>query len=334
MHRSLMELKLGFFLLFISFFICFSSSPAFSTSVSTGGIDYWCNRTPNPKTCKYMLEQQNHHYKSRSFLQPKSKTEFKKMALELAMEHALTAQSHNKWLGSKCRNNKEKAAWTDCLKLYQDTIVQLNQTLDPTIKCTDFDAQTWLSTALTNMETCRDGFVELGVSDYVFQLMSNNNVSKMISNILALNNNASSSSLTTSFKVPETNYRDGFPRWVKPGDRKLLQTLSISPDLVVAQDGSGDFRTVNAAIDAAAKRSGSRRFVILVKRGVYEENVDIKLKNITLVGDGLRFTIITGNRSVGGNSTTFNSATVAVTGEGFIARGITFRNTAGFNSVL
>ncbi|KAI9159839.1 hypothetical protein LWI28_002402 [Acer negundo] len=300
-----MELKLGFFLLFISFFICFSSSPAFSTSVSTGGIDYWCNRTPNPKTCKYMLEQQNHHYKSRSFLQPKSKTEFKKMALELAMEHALTAQSHNKWLGSKCRNNKEKAAWTDCLKLYQDTIVQLNQTLDPTIKCTDFDAQTWLSTALTNMETCRDG------------------------NILALNNNASSSSLTTSFKVPETNYRDGFPRWVKPGDRKLLQTLSISPDLVVAQDGSGDFRTVNAAIDAAAKRSGSRRFVILVKRGVYEENVDIKLKNITLVGDGLRFTIITGNRSVGGNSTTFNSATVAVTGEGFIARGITFRNTAG-----
>ncbi|KAI9161029.1 hypothetical protein LWI28_013782 [Acer negundo] len=326
-----MELKLGFFLLFISFFICLSSSPAFSTSVTTGGIDYWCNQTPNPKTCKYMLEQQNHHYKSSSFLLPKSKTEFKKMALELTMERALTAQSHNKWLGSKCRNNKEKAAWTDCLKLYQDTIVQLNQTLDPTIKCTDFDAQTWLSTALTNIETCRAGFVELGVSDYVFQLMSNNNVSKLISNILALNNNASSSSSSTSFNVPETTYRDGFPRWVKPGDRKLLQTLSIRPDLVVAQDGSGDFRTVNAAINAAAKRSGSGRFVIHVKRGVYEGNVDIgnKLKNIMLVGDGLRYTIITGSRSVGGNSTTFNSATVVVTGEGFIARGITFRNTAG-----
>ncbi|KAK6155845.1 hypothetical protein DH2020_010093 [Rehmannia glutinosa] len=43
----------------------------------------------------------------------------------------------------------------------------------------------------------------------------------------------------------------------------------------------------------------------------------------------MRDTIITGSRSVGGGSTTFRSATVAVTGSGFIARGITFRNTAG-----
>ena len=79
---------------------------------------------------------------------PKQKSEFRKMAMEVAMERALTAQSHNKWLGSKCRNEREKAAWADCLKQYQDTIQQLNQTLDPATKCTDFDQQTWLSTAL------------------------------------------------------------------------------------------------------------------------------------------------------------------------------------------
>ncbi|KAJ8421015.1 hypothetical protein Cgig2_001778 [Carnegiea gigantea] len=53
------------------------------------------------------------------------------------------------------------------------------------------------------------------------------------------------------------------------------------------------------------------------------------MNNIMLVGDGMGKTIITGSKSVGGGSTTFNSATFAVTGDGFIARDITFRNTAG-----
>ncbi|XP_028778198.1 pectinesterase 2-like isoform X2 [Neltuma alba] len=48
-----------------------------------------------------------------------------------------------------------------------------------------------------------------------------------------------------------------------------------------------------------------------------------------LVGDGIGKTIITGSKSVGGGTTTFRSATVAVVGDGFIAQGITFRNTAG-----
>ncbi|KAL6508452.1 hypothetical protein OROHE_021585 [Orobanche hederae] len=47
------------------------------------------------------------------------------------------------------------------------------------------------------------------------------------------------------------------------------------------------------------------------------------------VGDGPTRTIIIGNRSVGGNYSTFSSATVAVSGGGFLARDITFENTAG-----
>ncbi|XP_021285819.1 pectinesterase 2-like [Herrania umbratica] len=305
-----MTTKLALFVIFMSF----SLVPPTVSSVVTNGIDYWCDRTPNPQPCKYFMRQ-----KGKSYV-PKQKSEFRKMAVQIALDRALNAQIHNMGLGKKCRNDKEKAAWADCLNLYEETILQLNQTLDST-KCTDFDVQTWLSTALTNLETCRAGFVELGVSDYMLPLMSNN-VSKLISNTLALNNNASF--------VPQT-YKYGFPSWLKAGDRKLLQSSSPTPNLVVAQDGSGNHRTIKEALDAAAKRSGSGRFVIHVKRGVYEENLEIgnKLKNIMLVGDGLRYTIITGSRSVGGGSTTFNSATVAVTGEGFIASGITFRNTAG-----
>ncbi|XP_024960490.1 pectinesterase 2-like [Cynara cardunculus var. scolymus] len=304
-----MAMKLPFFILLL-----ISISASFSSALPND-INWWCNRTPNPEPCKHFMSSKTHKFGSIL-----GKSDFRKVALQLAMERALNAETHTKWLGQKCRNERERVAWADCLTLYESTILHLNHTLDPTTKCTDFDAQTWLSAALTNLETCRAGFVELNASDYMLPLMSNN-VTKLISNTLAINNGS------TSLKQA---YKDGFPTWVKPGDRKLLQT-TVRANLVVAQDGSGDHRTIKAAVDAAAKRSGSGRFVIYIKRGVYRENIEIgnKMKNIMLVGDGMKYTIITGSRSVGGGSTTFDSGTVIVTGSGFIARGITFRNTAG-----
>ncbi|XP_075484757.1 putative pectinesterase/pectinesterase inhibitor 17 [Primulina tabacum] len=305
-----MAIELRFFTLvaLMSFFL-----PALS--FSNPYIDLWCNKTPYPEPCKHFLSNNPRHFL------PKHKADFRKISIELALERALIARSNTKILGPKCRNEREKAAWADCLKLYESAIEQLNKTIDPNSKCTDFDAQTWLSTSLTNLDTCRTGFLELGVSDFVLPLMSND-VSKLICNSLALGDNR------TNHETSDY-YKGGFPTWVSRGDRRLLQVGSVRPNVMVAQDGSGNYRTIKAAIDAAGRRSGSGRFVIHVKRGVYRENLDTKLKNIMLVGDGLKKTIITGSRSVGGGSTTFNSATVAVTGEGFIARGITFRNTAG-----
>ena len=71
--------------------------------------------------------------------------------------------------------------------------------------------------------------------------------------------------------------------------------------------------------------------MIRIKAGVYRENVDVpKSKtNIMFVGDNRKTTIITGSRNVQDGSTTFNSATVAAVGQGFLARDITFQNTAG-----
>ncbi|KAL3521430.1 hypothetical protein ACH5RR_019579 [Cinchona calisaya] len=312
-----METKLGLLL----FFTCISFTSALSEIHSSGDINWWCNQTPYPDQCKYFSNQ----YGRPNHFIPKQKADFQKMSVQIAFERAIHAKTHTKTIESKCRNEREKAAWVDCLKLYESSILQLNRTLDPTTRSTDFDAQTWLSTALTNLETCRSGFVELGVSDYILPFM-NNNVSKLICNTLALHNNYNVSIEKLTY------YRDGFPTWVTPGDRKLLHSSSvIRANVVVAQDGSGNYRTIKAALDAAAKRSGNGRFVIHVKRGTYKENLEIGygMNNIMLVGDGLRNTIITGSRSVGGGFTTFSSATVAVTGDGFIAQGITFRNTAG-----
>ncbi|CAK9148349.1 unnamed protein product [Ilex paraguariensis] len=218
------------------------------------------------------------------------------------------AQTNSYSLGSKCRDEREKAAWADCLELYDYTIQKLNKTIDPNTKCSQVDAQTWLSTALTNLETCKTGFMELGVTDYVMPLMSNN-VSSLISNTLAMNKDP--------YGEPSgPSYKEGFPSWVSSGDRKLLQSASPVPtaNIVVAQDGSGNYKTINEAITAASKRSGSGGYVIYVKAGTYQESVNIgnKLKNIMLLGDGIGKTIITGSKSVGGGTTLFKSATVGI----------------------
>ncbi|KAJ7962152.1 Pectinesterase [Quillaja saponaria] len=273
-------------------------------------IKQWCSQTPNPEPCEYILSSQV------SKKPIKQKTDFFKVLTQLTLDRAVKAHNDAYSLGPKCKNQLEKAAWDDCLELYEYTISRLNETIST--KCTQTDAQTWLSSALTNLETCSSGFYDFGVTDNVLPLMSNN-VSKLISNTLSMN----------KVQYNEPSYKDGFPTWVKPGDRKLLQTSSpaSSANVVVAADGSGNFKTINEAISSV--KSTSSRFVIYVKAGTYNEQVAIKLNNIMLVGDGIGKTIITGSKSVGGGSTTFNSATVSAVGDGFIARDITFRNTAG-----
>ncbi|KAL4338393.1 hypothetical protein AHAS_Ahas12G0205700 [Arachis hypogaea] len=305
-------MRLLFNFLIVPFFLS-----TFVYAYSSNDVKHWCSQTPNPQPCEYFLSN-NPNHQTKPINQ---KSDFLKISLQLAQERALIGHANTLSLGTKCRNQLERVAWNDCVDLYQQTIQKLNKTLDPNTKCSQVDAQTWLSTALTNLETCKAGFYELGVQDYVLPLMSNN-VTKLLSNTLALNNNGESHQ--------EPSYKNGFPTWVKPGDRKLLQASSPASqaNVVVAKDGSGKYTTVMAAINAAPK-SSSGRYVIYVKAGIYNEQVEIKANNIMLVGDGIGKTIITGSQSVGGGTTTFRSATVAVTGDGFIAQGITFRNTAG-----
>jgi pectinesterase len=68
-----------------------------------------------------------------------------------------------------------------------------------------------------------------------------------------------------------------------------------------------------------------------VKKGIYKENVEIisQKTNVMLVGDGADATIITGSLNVVDGTGTFQSATVAAVGDGFIAQDIAFLNTAG-----
>ncbi|KAL3510541.1 hypothetical protein ACH5RR_029942 [Cinchona calisaya] len=235
-------------------------------------------------------------------------------------------------------NQLGKSAWADCLELYQDTIDNLNRAISSSANPTKLnDVQTWLSASIANHQTCQNGFIDFQLSSQLqsFPFLVSN-FSKHLSNSLAINKAAASSSLasTKQIKGRRLMSSDGlFPEWVSVADRKLLQSSGGAgkADIVVAQDGSGDYKTISEALAAAKKRSGTGRFVIYVKKGVYKENVVVTktMKNIMFVGDGIDATIVTGSKNVQDGSTTFRSATFAATGSGFIAQDMSFENTAG-----
>ncbi|KAI3991095.1 hypothetical protein MKX01_041314 [Papaver californicum] len=138
------------------------------------------------------------------------------------------------------------------------------------------------------------------------------------------------------------------PKWVEKikkrmrhGNRKLTEgggtQVSEDTTVIVAKDGSGNFTTISDAISFAPNNTknivdGDGYFVVYITEGIYEDEYVVipKYKKcIVLIGDGINRTVITGNRSVVDGWTTFSSATFAVSGEGFVAMDITFRNTAG-----
>ena len=94
--------------------------------------------------------------------------------------------------------------------------------------------------------------------------------------------------------------------------------------LYVAADGTGDFYSIQRALDAAPATGA----LVLVAPGVYREVLTIDKPNIRLrsaTGDAGK-TVVVNDRSAGANGGTLNSATVNVTGDNFFAENITFEN--------
>lgn len=110
-------------------------------------------------------------------------------------------------------------------------------------------------------------------------------------------------------------------------------------DLVVAQDGSGDYTTVQEAIDAAPTGQ-TEVFRIYIKEGIYKEKISIPSNKpfIQLVGESVANTILTYDDGAstptpgGGTMGTQNSASFTVKAADFSAFNITFENSFGIGS--
>nr|POE48296.1 pectinesterase 3 [Quercus suber] len=250
---------------------------------------------------------------------------------------------------TKHLTKREKVALHDCLETIDETLDELHDAVEdlhlyPTKKSLSQhadDLKTLISSAITNQETCIDGFSHDGGDKHIRQalLAGQTHVERMCSNALAMIKNMTDTDMAIqrmkmqNRKLKEDDIGDEsikWPEWLSAGDRRLLQSSSLTPNVVVAADGSGNYKTVSAAV-AAAPDNGKTRYIIKIKAGVYRENVEVtkKKKFIMFLGDGRSNTIITGNKNVVDGSTTFKSATVAVVGERFLARDLTFENTAG-----
>lgn len=111
---------------------------------------------------------------------------------------------------------------------------------------------------------------------------------------------------------------------------------SVKFDYVVAQDGSGDFKTVQQAFDAVPANS-ARETIVFVKKGVYKQVVTLKstANNVRLIGEDVNETVITFDNysgkddGVGGVHSTSTSATAYINGDNFVAENISFENAAG-----
>jgi pectinesterase len=101
----------------------------------------------------------------------------------------------------------------------------------------------------------------------------------------------------------------------------------------VAADGTGTYRTVQAAIDAVPSNNTTRR-VITIKPGTYREIVTVNKPNVTLRGTGSTAaqTVIVNNRSNGAGYGTYGSATFFAKAKDIGVENLTISNDYGVGS--
>lgn len=294
-----------------------------ATNNSTSTISP-CSQTPYPRVCHHYLINTSNYVPSTLDDQTSiSSNSFRDLALKVTMEQAIEAHRLVASVDSNSFDERGKLAWKDCLELYKDTVDLLNRSImsSNNIKNNPLDTLTWLSASFANHQTCRNGFEDFQITSSHFEFFPSmlSNFSKLLSNSLAIHKSVSAK--TPSFDKQTIRGRrllsDGssWPEWLSGATRKLLQSrlaATEAADIVVAQDGTGNYKTISEAVEAAAKLGGgSNRIVIHVKSGVYKENVEIKkdIKNLMVIGDGIDATIVTGNQNQDDGSTTFRSAT-------------------------
>lgn len=230
-----------------------------------------------------------------------------------------------------------RSAYDSCMELLYDSHQHLAQSLSTLLYSTSStdDVMTWLSAVVTNQDTCEEELEQSGDTYLKPQMMSYfNELEKLLSNNLAIYSNQDFSTISTQNKkrrklLSTSDKSNEFPNWVKKSERRLLQVAAaeIQADMIVSKDGNGTHKKIGDAVKAVPNYN-SRRIIIYVKAGRYEENVkvDRKKTNIMFVGDGVGQTVVTGGRSVYANYTTYHTATFGIYPKFLILNYFSIRN--------
>ncbi|XP_068661064.1 putative pectinesterase/pectinesterase inhibitor 45 [Aristolochia californica] len=316
------------------------TQPKKETLESIKAVKMVCSSTDYKNTCETSLTKAVSNSSPSEQLHPK---ELLRAAISVIADEV--TKSINRTEKIKVNDKELRGAIQDCRELLGYALDDLETSLANVDKHEDksvsHDLKIWLSASLTYQQTCIDGFPEGKLKTKMEESMVT--AKEMNSNALAIVDEVAS--VMKMLGLPgfdrrhlldeKENHPNGthLPNWMTAGDRRLLKQAAAGnpePDIVVAKDGSGGYKTINEALEKIPKdRKG--RYVIYVKEGIYDETVilDKNMANITMYGDGSRKTIITGNKNFVDGTRTFQTATFAAIGDGFIAKNIGFRNTAG-----
>ncbi|KAF3432822.1 hypothetical protein FNV43_RR23924 [Rhamnella rubrinervis] len=314
----------------------------------TQAISRTCSKTRFPSLCVSTLLDFPGSLKA-------SEQDLVHISFNMTLQHISKALYFTSGISYLQMDPHVRTAYEDCVELLEDSMEALSLALNSIVPSDGTasqlnegsiqDIMTWLSAALTNQDTCTEGFSDLSgnVKDQMAERLKD--LSELLSNCLAIFAGSDGDDFAG---VPVQNRRrlleadinpeiveesGNFPRWLNGRDRKLLAlpVAAIQADIVVSKDGNGTVRTITEAIKKAPQNS-KRRTIIYVRAGRYEEanlKVGRKKTNLMFIGDGKGKTVISGGKSVYDHMTTFHTASFAATGAGFIARDITFENSAG-----
>ncbi|KAJ1701312.1 hypothetical protein LUZ63_001091 [Rhynchospora breviuscula] len=317
-----------------------SGGPNLASSLKSGSA--LCANTLYPETCKKTLSTVVN-----SSSNPK---EVVKASLEVALGELKESYQKALEIGKGVNDSISTGAIANCKELLQDASDDLQAIVklgNDAVNRQD-DLEHWITAVMTFMDNCADGFEDEELKKAMQSVLQKS--TEMSSNALAIITAVGNflkeagqlfNTTTTNLKeVANFQHRrlltydqdaEGYPTWMSVGDRKLLATgAPAKPNVVVAKDGSGNFNSIQATIDAIPKeRTG--RYVIYVKAGVYDEIVLIPkgVSNIYMYGDGPKKTKVQGHKSNHDGLTTQDTATFSVLGAGFICKNMGFFNTAG-----
>ncbi|XP_027367868.1 pectinesterase-like [Abrus precatorius] len=305
-----------------------------------------CQNSDDQKLCHDVLSPVN-STDPKDYIATVVKTSMDSVIKAFNMSDQLTVEHGNKSTGVKM-------ALDDCKDLLQSAIQELDasgvfvqQSSIQDVNTRAAELKNWLGAVVAYQQSCLDGFNTDGEKQVQEQLQTGSldNVEKLTG--LALDIVSGIAHILSAFdlnlalkpasrRLLEVDH-EGYPTWLSSADRKLLGKLDepnqggILPHAIVAQDGSGQFKTILDAINSYPKKHQGR-FLIYVKAGIYDEYilVDKKKPNILLYGDGPTKTIITGNKNFNAGVKTIRTATFSTAADDFIAKSIAFENTAGW----
>lgn len=305
-----------------------------NVSTTSKAVEIVCSSTDFKETCEKSLAGAN--------------TNDPKKLIETAFKSAVTSIGDVLKVSGDLRKSATdpatKGAFEVCDEVLQNAVDDLKRSVQ---KVEDFDAKktkefiadlrTWMAAAGNDQETCTDAF-ENTTDDSGEKMKKLLKTGKeMSSNGLAMVTNISSIISFQLAKLIGDGDSSGRKLLSEEDDafvsRRILEakTLSLQPTMVVAKDGSGQFKTISDALKTLPKKNNETFIVIYVKAGVYEETVIFpkKVNKVMLIGDGRQKTVITGKLSFAGGIKTYHTATVAVNADDFVAKDLTIENTAG-----